>query len=475
MKRREFLGVVGAGVCGVAVANAFGQVTSKRPKQSNFIFMVSDDQGWDGLSVQMHDAVAGSKSDFYRTPNIEKLAQQGMRFSAAYSPAPVCAPTRCSLQTGKSPAQNHWTKASPILTARDGRKFIPPMHGKNLASDETTIAEMLKQAGYTTAHYGKWHLGGGGPGRHGYDVHDGNTGNRDAAPFVDPNPVDIFGMSRRANALMEENTKAGKPFFIQLSYYALHYPQNALASTRQAYEKRLRGRSYREINRAAITEDLDTGVGMIMDQVEKLGIGDHTYLIYMSDNGAGGRGRGVLRGGKGSLWEGGIRVPLIIQGPGIEPNTFCDERVVGFDLFPTLCELGGVSQPLPTGIEGGSITSLLSGGKGMVERPREELVFHFPHYQSGDGPHSAILLDDYKLIKLYETDKLHLFDLSKDIGEENDLAGRKPEVVTKLHDRLNAYLASVDAQMPQPNPYYDPSWPVGGRRGRNNRRRRNQR
>ena len=470
MKRREFLGVVGAGVCGVAVANAFGQVGSKRP---NFIFMVSDDQGWDGLSVQMHDAIANSKSDFYQTPNLEKLAQQGRRFSAAYSPSPVCSPTRCSLQTGKSPAQNHWTKASPIMTDADGRKLIPPMHGKNLSSDETTIAEMLKQAGYTTAHYGKWHLGGGGPGNHGYDVHDGNTGNGNAAPFVDPNPVDIFGMSRRANAFMEENTEAGKPFFIQLSYYALHYPQNALASTRQAYENRLRGRSYREINRAAITEDLDTGVGMIMDQVEKLGIGDHTYLIYMSDNGAGGRGRGVLRGGKGSLWEGGIRVPLIIQGPGIEPNTFCDERVVGFDLFPTLCELGGVSQPLPAGIEGGSIASLLSGGSGAVVRPREELVFHFPHYQSGDGPHSAIMLDDYKLIKLYETDKLHLFDLSKDIGEENDLAGRKPEVVAKLHDQLNAYLVSVDAQMPQPNPYYDPSWPVGGRRGRNNRRRRN--
>ena len=471
--RRDFIHLAGLGTMGALVLGLDAPVGAQ--KQPNFIFMVSDDQGWDGLSVQMHDAVAGSKSDFYRTPNLERLAQQGMRFSAAYSPSPVCSPTRCSLQTGKSPAQNRWTKASPILTAADGRKLIPPMHGRNLSNGEMTIAEMLKQAGYTTAHYGKWHLGGGGPGRHGYDVHDGNTGNRDAARHVDPNPVDIFGMSRRANAFMEENTEAGKPFFIQLSYYALHYPRNALESTRQAYLNRPRGDVHRNVNRAAITEDLDTGVGMIMDQVEKLGIGDHTYLIYMSDNGAVGGGLGVLRGSKGSLWEGGIRVPLIIQGPGIEPNTFCDERVVGVDLFPTLCELGGVSHPLPTGIEGGSITSLLSGGKGMVERPREELVFHFPHYQSGDGPHSAILLDDYKLIKLYETDKLHLFDLSKDIGEENDLAGRKPEVVTKLHDRLNAYLASVDAQMPQPNPYYDPSWPVGGRRGRNNRRRRNQR
>ena len=218
---------------------------------------------------------------------------------------------------------------------------------------------------------------------------------------------------------------------------------------------------------------MDTGVGMIMDRVEKLGIGDHTYLIYMSDNGASGRGRGVLRGGKGSLWEGGIRVPLIIQGPGIEPNTFCHERVVGVDLFPTLCELGCVSQPLPSGIEGGSITALLSGGRGTVERPHEELIFHFPHYQSGDGPHSAIMLGDYKLIKFYETNKLHLFDLSKDMGEKNDLSESKSDIVAKLHGRLNEYLASVDAQMPQPNPYYDPSRPVGGRRRRNNGRRQN--
>ena len=175
----------------------------------------------------------------------------------------------------------------------------------------------------------------------------------------------------------------------------------------------------------ALVLGLDVPVGaqkqpnfIFMDQVEKLGIGGHTYLIYMSDNGAVGGGLGVLRGSKGSLWEGGIRVPLIIQGPGIEPNTVCDERVVGVDLFPTLCELGGVSQPLPSGIEGGSIASLLSGGAGAVVRPREELVFHFPHYQSGDGPHSAIMLDDYKLIKFYETDDVRLYDLVNDIGEQ---------------------------------------------------------
>ena len=211
LDRRDFIHLVGLGAMGALVLGLDVPVVAQ--KQPNFIFMLSDDQGWDGLSVQMHDAIPGSKSDFYQTPNLEKLARQGMRFSAAYSPSPVCSPTRCSLQTGKSPAQNRWTKAAPIKTAADGYKLIPPMHGKNLSNGETTIAKMLKQAGYATAHYGKWHLGGGGPGNHGYDVHDGNTGNRDAAPFIDPNPVDIFGMSRRANAFMEENTEAGKPVF----------------------------------------------------------------------------------------------------------------------------------------------------------------------------------------------------------------------------------------------------------------------
>ena len=273
--RRHFIQMAGFGTMG-ALTLGVPAVAQTRP---NFVFLLSDDQGWDGLSVQMHDTISNSKSDFYQTPNLEKLAQQGMRFSAAYSPSSVCSPTRCSLQTGKSPAQNHWTKAAPIATAEDGYKLVPPMHGKNLSRGETTIAEMLQQAGYATAHYGKWHLGGGGPGNHGYDVHDGNTSNKDAAPFVDPNPVDIFGMSSRANAFMEENTKAGKPFFIQLSYHALHYPQNALASTIAAYQNRPKGSIHRDVNRAAITEDLDTGVGMVMDQIEKLGIGDHTYFL----------------------------------------------------------------------------------------------------------------------------------------------------------------------------------------------------
>lgn len=459
VSRRDFLIYANAGAMGLPTAVPC--LAQRTPKQSrpNCVFILSDDQDWTGLSVQMHPALANSMSDFFRTPNLEILARQGMRFSSAYAPAPVCSPTRISLQTGKSPAQLHWTKAAPVVTARDGYKLIPPRDNKSISTRETTIAETLKAAGYATAHFGKWHLRGRGPGAHGYDVHDGDTDNGDAAPFTDPNPVDIFGMSQRANAFMEESVNAGKPFYIQLSHHALHYPENALKSTQEAYRQREPGMKQRAIERAAITENLDSGVGMVMKQIEALGIADNTYLIYMSDNGAGG-GRSRVRplsGGKGSLWEGGIRVPLIIRGPGVKANTFCDVPVVGYDLFPTFFTLAGVQTPLSNGVEGGDIAPLFAEGRGDVQRPQEGLVFHFPHYQSDDGPHSAIRLGDFKLMEFYETGELRLFNLAMDIGERNDLAKEMPERTADLHARLQRHLEAVKAQMPEPNPNYDPN------------------
>ncbi len=202
--------------------------------QPNFIFMLSDDQGWNGLSVPMHPDVAGSKGDIFHTPNLEKLAAQGMRFSSAYAPASVCSPTRISLQTGKSPALLHWTKAAPAVT---GRKLIEPRLIKDLSKDEVTIGELLKRAGYATAHYGKWHISGGGPGAHGYDEHDGDTGNENAFKFTDPNPVDIFGMAERAAKFMEKSKRENKPFYIQLSWNALHAAELANKATLAKYEK----------------------------------------------------------------------------------------------------------------------------------------------------------------------------------------------------------------------------------------------
>jgi arylsulfatase A-like enzyme len=183
----------------------------------------------------------------------------------------------------------------------------------------------------------------------------------------------------------------------------------------------------------------------------------------MSDNGSGGGGKGRnriggLTGGKGSVWEGGIRSPLVIRGPKIPANSWCHERVVGYDFFPTYCEWAGIEKSkLPSGIEGGSITGLLDDGLGTVVRPRKEMVFHFPHYQSGDGPHSALLLGDLKLMKFYETGRLALFDLTADISEKNDLASRMPKKVKELDAVLVKYLSDIDAQMAVPNSNYDPT------------------
>lgn len=427
---------------------------SPAAERPNIVLMLSDDQGWSGLSVPMHPSLPDSKGAIFHTPNLERLAAQGMRFSAGYAPASVCSPTRIALQTGKSPAALHWTKAAP---PEPGRKLIEPRNVKSIAASEQTIGELLQKAGYATAHYGKWHISGGGPEKNGYDESDGDTGNENAYKFHDPNPVDIFGMADRAAAFMEKNSKAKRPFFIQLSWNALHASENANKATLAKYEQKLKGERARRISIAAITEDLDSGVGKVMEAVERLGLSQNTYVIYMSDNGSSG-GRSALAGGKGGVSEGGIRVPFIVRGPGVKPNSWCHKRVVGYDLFPTFCEWAGIPKAnLPNGLEGGSIASLLANdGQGEVQRVREELVFHFPHYQ-GDTPHSAIFLGDLKLLHFYEDNRDELFDIAQDIGERRDLSKQRPADAKKLRDRLEKYLAAVDAQLPTPNPRFDSS------------------
>ncbi|MFC1467704.1 sulfatase [Verrucomicrobiota bacterium] len=447
----------------------------------NIVFILSDDQDWTDTSVQMHPEFPGSKSRFVETPNLEQLAARGMSFSAAYAPAPVCSPTRISLQTGKSPAQLHWTKASRSVTAADNYPLIPPVCSRKIQDSEITLVEMLKTRGYATAHYGKWHLSGGGPEQHGYDESDGDTGNKDAAPHHAPNPSDVFGITERANAFMEKNVKSNTPFFIQLSHHALHYPENSSAELLEKYAS-LSGDSAetKSVQRMAMAEHLDDGVGLIMQKIDELGITDHTYVIFMSDNGGGGKGGRKARpgkrknvrpltAGKGGVWEGGIRVPLIIRGPSVKAGTYCHSRVVGYDLYPTLCTLAGVEEPLPSGLEGGDISPLFVAGKGRVVRPREELVFHFPHYQ-GDTPHSAILSGNFKLMKWYEDGSVKLFNLSDDIGEQEDLSEIFPQKAVELKTRLEQYLTDISAQMPGINKDFDPSKPSVSRKGRKERK-----
>ncbi|MEM9019628.1 MAG: sulfatase-like hydrolase/transferase, partial [Planctomycetota bacterium] len=394
-------------------------------------------------------------------------------------PAPVCSPTRISLQTGISPAALRWTKAGPSVRSSANAPMLVPTSDRAIDAQLVTIGELLQDAGYTTAHLGKWHLQGGGPARHGYDVSDGNLGNEASGRFAAPNPVDLFGMAERAEAFMAKAKRDGKPFYLQLSWLALHSPDNALPETVAKYRERGLRRE-RQAQRAALTENMDTAVGRVLDAIDRLGLAENTYVVFMSDNG--GHGRDGLRDGKGSLFEGGVRVPMIVRGPGIAPGSWCHQRVVGYDLYPTFADWAGAELPQATAarIEGGSWVDQLSGQDKPVQRRRDAMVFHFPHYQTSAGPHSTIYLGPHKLIRFYETGELALFNLENDLREQHDLAASSPRLVRELEQELDLYLAAVEADLPRVNPDYDPDKPsqidsVRGERGERERSSRGER
>lgn len=432
----------------------FSLSANAKATQKNIIFMLSDDQSWSGLSVAMNPDLKNSLSLYDETPNLKLLAAGGTRFTNAYAPSPVCSPSRISIQTGKTPARLNWTKAAPFLRADSGRYLVPPQHDKNIASAEITIGEMLRTADYKTAHFGKWHLLGGGPERHGYDFSDGDTGNKYASKYSDPNPVDLFGMIERAKKFIDDSQKENKPFYIQLSFYALHFPENALNDTIQKYNQKYPDSlKEKEIQRLALNENMDEAIGRLLNYLEKKNIEKDTFVIYMSDNGAF-RHFSPLKGGKGSLWEGGIRVPFIIKGPGIPKNTINHSPIIGYDLFPTFMSIAGLNS-YPEYLDGINIIDTFDVLYKPSKRPNEGLIFHFPHYQRNQKPASSIIIDNMKLIKHYGKETDMLFDLSNDISEQNNLINKKPKIYRSLLTKLERYLQSVDASMPLINPIFD--------------------
>ncbi len=418
--------------------------------------------------MQMDDTVPGSKGSHVRTPNMEQLAQDGMRFANYYAPSPRCTPTRASLLTGQSPARLHMTFVSE--GKQDGGdnlngKLIPPPASIELPTSETTLAEVLKHAGYVTAHFGKWHMGRVSPSQHGYDENDGANNNGGPDNVANPHPKQLDIMTGRGIDFMARQVKAAKPFYLQLSHYAAR--QGGAASPEaMAKVKTWGGLSDRELSEAAADLDLDIALGTLLNKIDEMGIAKNTYVIFTTDHGTPGKNP-PLSGGKGTVSEGGLRVPLIIRGPGIRAGACSHVRTIGEDLFPTIAALAKITDPLPKGLEGGSFAAVLTdGGKGTVNRPREEFVVHFPHYdKDAIGPASAIWLGDYKLIRVYETGALRLYDIAKDPGERMDLATKMPAKTTELNQRLTDYLAAVDAQMPKPNPTYNPGKPTQERRG----------
>jgi arylsulfatase A len=442
----------------LAVATAFVATAA----QPNFIVIYGEGSGWASTSVQMDDRNPASRSATIRTPNIERLAALGMRFSDGYAPSPRCTPSRAALLTGRSPAQLHMTfvgdgrrglQEGDFLDS--GAKLLTPCPRLELPAETVTIAEYLKRAGYATAHFGKWHLGRVSPSQHGFDESDGATGNGGPDNVSNPNPKQALAMTAKGIDFMERQVKAGKPFYLQLSHYPNQPEKGGERPAKNADDE---------------TAIVDQTLGQLLDAVARLGLGTNTYIIYTTDHGTPGR-NSPLTGGKGTVWEGGLRVPFIVAGPGVKAGACSHVRVSATDLFPTFAELASMHETLPAGVEGGSFSGVLkSGGIGAVRRPREEFVVHFPHYdKDAHGPASAIYLGDLKLIHVYETGALKLFNIAKDSGERHDLASQQQDKAKELNARLMAYLKAVNAQLPKPNSNYDPNKPAetnrqGGKR-----------
>lgn len=434
---------------------ALGRVVEAAP---NFVVILGEGAGWTSSSVQMDDGNPGSKGNGLKTPNLERLAAAGMRFSDGYAASPRCTPSRAALFTGRSPAALHMTF---IGDGRGGEeatlaRVIAPRAVMELPEVETTIGELFKRAGYATAHFGKWHVGRIDPSRHGFDESDGPNGNGGPDNVANPNPKQALAMTTHGIDFMERQAKAGRPFYLQMS----HYPSQEEKAGSGGGGNRSSELRNQEIG------TVDKTIGKILDAIERLGLHGNTYVLYTTDHGTPGR-NAPLTGGKGTVSEGGLRVPFIIAGPGVKAGACSHVRVSATDILPTFAELAGVKEPLPNVVEGGSFASILkNSGSGAVKRAREEFVVHFPHYdKDAQGPASALLLGDYKLIRVYETGMRKLFDLSKDITERNDLASQMPAKVTELDQLLTDYLKAVNAQMPTVNADATPGQRPPERRG----------
>jgi arylsulfatase A-like enzyme len=463
--------------------------------QPNIVLILADDLGWTGLSIAMDgnksgaevstgmdENRSGAKSDYYQTPNIAALAREGMRFSRAYSPAALCTPSRAAILTGKTPARlNITTPGAGRSKANADRKLIPARSQNYLPADEITIAEALAKRGYATAHFGKWHLGGSGPGDHGFDFSDGATGN-DPVNAGPNNPKDIHGITNRSIEFMQKQVSNGKPFYLQLSHYAVHGPSEASVESTRRFENLPTGRIHKDVEFSAMTYDLDISVGNLMQAIDELGFADNTYVIFYSDNGAPGNRRrpnnAPLAGGKGGFHEGGIRVPLIVRGPRVAASSTSSAAVVGQDFFPTFCDLAGVNQT--SAADGMSLVPLLHDLDGArmsngSDRPVEAdgarkdlevtsnnnfsqrpILFHFPHYGQSPKqiPQSALIVGDDKLIRNDESGEVFLFDLGMDPSERTNLAKKDGVKAKRMIAQLDQLLQSCGAQMPKTNPSY---------------------
>ncbi|WKN33673.1 sulfatase [Porifericola rhodea] len=460
------------------------ETTSEPP---NFVFILVDDLGWTDLS--------SFGSNFYETPNIDALAASGMKFTNAYAACPVCSPTRASIMTGKYPARmeatdwfgapqpdnvdKHWTKDKPLL---------PAPYLEHMKPEEKTLAEAFKEAGYATFFAGKWHLGDEEkyyPEAQGFDVNIGGyhrggpyTGNRYFSPYDNPKMTNGPEGEHLPDRLAAETASfieqhKDSSFLAYLSFYSVHTPLMAREDLKAKYEAKRDSlglqdkwgeegdRKHRLVQSHAVyagmVEAMDQAVGKVLAQLEQSGVAHNTVVIFMSDNGGLSTSEGhpttnlPLRAGKGWLYEGGIREPMIVRWPSVtQEGSESQVPLTSTDFYPTMLEIAGIELQPDQHKDGKSFVSTL---KGSTESVHDAIFWHYPHYgNQGGSPGSAMRKGDWKLIHWYEGNRYELYNLAKDIGEEHNLAEEHPDRLASMKDELHHWVEEVGGKIPQPNP-----------------------
>ena len=454
----------------VAAAWLDSESALAEPEAPNIALFLADDLGWTGLG--------SFGSDFYETPNLDRLAAKGLKFTNAYSACTVCSPTRASIMTGMYPARLRLTDFIAGQN-RPYAKMTIPDWTKGLESKRATVAEALKERGYRTIHIGKWHLDfpdrdNQGPTHHGFDVsHDKPPGTR-GYYIADKTVRELELKSNYATdyltdkAVQEIQASDDNPFFLYFAYHVPHTPIQGRDDLVAAYEKKVDPNAiHKNPTYAAMVESLDMSVGRVLDTLERRGISDNTLVIFTSDNGGLTQRYGKhdefpenlpLRRGKGSAYEGGVRVPTIAYWPGkTTPGSESQTPIMTIDLMPTLLAASGASpdNSLFKQMDGRNLLPLLKNPKQRLNR---SLFWHYPHYHAGgDGPYSAVRSGNWRLIEFHEDGRLELYNLQKDLGETQNKADFNLKTRDQLKLRLDRWRKHIRAQMPQPNPAFDPS------------------
>ncbi|GGW47843.1 sulfatase [Arenibacter certesii] len=464
-------------------------INGQEPSQlrPNILFILVDDLGYHDLGY--------TGSSFYETPNIDRLASEGMVFTNAYAASPICSPSRAAIMTGKHPAELNITDYIP------GNRHYGPHKNQKLASHpfklfldpkETTIAEALKENGYSTFFAGKWHLGETQdyfPDKQGFDINLGgnNTGTPSGgyfSPYRNPQLSDGPDGEYLTDRLTDETIKfmsaeKKEPFFAFLSYYTVHLPMQGKPEKVRYYEGKLEKFKYQEApfvkegatyikyrqnmpHYAAMVESLDENIGRLLSALEENGLSENTLVVFTSDNGGMSTSSQTdniptsnlpLRAGKGYLYEGGIKVPLILRWPrAISPKTVSSVPVIGTDFFPILLDTGKSKSRSRSILNSPSLTQLLN-----KETPKDRpLYWYYPHYSGGLGgrPSAAIRLGDYKLIRFFENDHYELYNIKVDPGEQKNVTTVLPKKTKHLKKELIRWMIAMEVKLPFPNPAY---------------------